>query len=104
MPQLKVEAFLLVVLIFKEKTPLQIVKVFFEVSQMLANFKFSYSFYNFPSYKNVDKSAFLISTIYLYLSKMIRVRFALTTHGLEDRCSIQLSYQTIEFALAAQEQ
>lgn len=26
---------------------------------------------------------------------MIRVRFELTTHGLEDRCSIQLSYQTI---------
>ena len=25
---------------------------------------------------------------------MIRVRFELTTHGLEDRCSIQLSYQT----------
>lgn len=23
---------------------------------------------------------------------MIRVRFELTTHGLEDRCSIQLSY------------
>ena len=37
-------------------------------------------------------------------SKVIRVRFELTTHGLEDRCSIQLSYQTIEFTLAAQEQ
>ena len=26
---------------------------------------------------------------------MIRVRFELTTHGLEDRCSIQLSYRTV---------
>ena len=26
---------------------------------------------------------------------VIRVRFELTTHGLEDRCSIQLSYRTI---------
>ena len=26
---------------------------------------------------------------------VIWVRFELTTHGLEDRCSIQLSYQTI---------
>ena len=71
---------------------------------MLANLKFSYSFYNFHGYKNVDKSAYLISIICYNLSKMIRVRFELTTHGLEDRCSIQLSYQTIEFTLAAQEQ
>ena len=26
---------------------------------------------------------------------VIRVRFELTTHGLEDRCSIQLSYRTV---------
>ena len=31
-------------------------------------------------------------------NKMIRVRFEPTTHGLEDRCSIQLSYQTVSFA------
>lgn len=46
-------------------------------------------------YANITKKSPRQASVISLVAIMIRVRFELTTHGLEDRCSIQLSYRTV---------